>query len=111
VSCKTQLSTAHRKSQTNVCLPSALYLRGDPYETSDAVFGVKQSLVVDLDKVDAATAEEYGVKEGIWLMKHDFVLTTQEETENLRDRNAEEALKKLGLNLKLVDHLPVPDVD
>ena len=75
------------------------------------MFGVKQSLVVDLDKVDAATAEEYGVKEGIWLMKHDFVLTTQEETENLRDRNAEEALKKLGLNLKLVDHLPVPDVD
>ncbi|KAK4189183.1 dioxygenase-like protein [Podospora australis] len=92
-------------------LITALYLRGDPYETSDAVFGVKKSLVVDLDKVDKETAEKYGVKEGSWLLKHDFVLTTQEETEKLRDRLATEALEKLGLNLKLVDHLPVPDLD
>jgi hypothetical protein len=93
------------------CFSSALYLRGDPYETSDAVFGVKQSLVVDLDKVDKVTAEKYGVAEGTWLLKHDFVLTTQEETEALRDQLATEALQKLGLNLKLVDHLPVPDLD
>ncbi|KAK4145406.1 Intradiol ring-cleavage dioxygenase [Dichotomopilus funicola] len=92
-------------------LITALYLRGDPYETSDAVFGVKQSLVVDLDKVDKATAEKYGVEEGTWLLKHDFVLTTQAETEKLRDELATEALRKLGLNLKLVDHLPVPDLD
>lgn len=89
----------------------ALYLRGDPYETSDAVFGVKQSLVVDLGKVDKETAEKYGVKEGIWLLEHDFVLTTQEETAKLKDELATEALKKLGLNMKLVDHLPVPDLD
>lgn len=90
----------------------ALYIRGDPYETSDAVFGVKKSLVIDLEKADAETAKKYGVAEGTWLLKHDFVLTTQEETENLRDQNAVDALKKLGLtNLKLVDHLPVPDVD
>jgi hypothetical protein len=89
----------------------ALYLRGDPYETSDAVFGVKKSLVVDLGKVDKEMAKEYGVEEGIWLLKHDFVLTTQEETEKLRDQLATEALQKLGLNLKLVDHLPVPDLD
>ncbi|KAK4154882.1 dioxygenase-like protein [Chaetomidium leptoderma] len=92
-------------------LITALYLRGDPYETSDAVFGVKQSLVIDLDKVDKETAEKYGVKEGIWLLKHDFVLATQEETEQLRDELATEALQKLGLSLKLVDHLPVPDLD
>lgn len=90
---------------------SALYLRGDPYESSDAVFGVKKSLIIDLAKVDAATAEKYDVKEGSWLLKHDFALTTQKETEDLRDQLAAEALKKLGLNLKLVDHLPVPDVD
>ena len=90
---------------------SALYLRGDPYETSDAVFGVKQSLVVDLGKVDKAMAQEYGVEEGTWLLTQDFVLTTQEETEALRDQLATEALQKLGLNLKLVDHLPVPDLD
>lgn len=73
---------------------------------------MKTSLIIDLDKVDAETAKKYGVKEGSWLLKHDFVLTTQEETEKLRDQNAIDALKKLGLtNLKLVDHLPVPDLD
>ncbi|KAH6688873.1 dioxygenase [Plectosphaerella plurivora] len=93
-------------------LITALYVRGDPYETSDAVFGVKQSLIVDLDKVDAATAAEYGVKEGAWLLKYDFVLVSERETEELRDRNAVEALAKLGLtHLTLVDHLPVPELD
>jgi putative aminopeptidase FrvX len=75
------------------------------------VFGVKKSLVIDLGKVDKETAQEYGVEQGTWLLKHDFVLTTQEETERLRDKLATEALRKLGLNLKLVDHLPVPDLD
>jgi len=84
---------------------SALYIRGDPYETSDAAFGVKPSLLVDLDVVDKWTAEKYGVKEGIWLLKYDFVLTTQENCEKLRDQLAVKALKKL------VDHLPVPDLD
>ena len=86
-------------------------MRGDPYETSDAVFGVKKSLIVDLDKVDEATAAEYGVKPGIWLLRHDFVLVSKQETEDLRDRNATEALNRLGLRLKLMGHLPVPDVD
>ena len=75
------------------------------------MFGVKKSLVIDLDKVDKKTADEYGAKEGDWLLRHDFVLVTQEQTEKLRDRNAVDALEKLGLNMKLVDHLPVPDVD
>jgi hypothetical protein len=56
-------------------------------------------------------AKEYGVKEGSWLLKQDFVLVTEKETADLRDQLAEEALKKLGLNLKLIDHLPVPDLD
>ena len=86
-------------------------MRGDLYETSDAVFGVKQSLLVDLGTVDAEVAKEYGVVEGMLFLKHDFVLVTKEETEQLRDKNAMDALKKLGLNMKLVDHLPVPDLD
>lgn len=89
----------------------ALYLRGDPYEKSDAVFGVKKSLVVDLEKVDKKTAEKYKALEGSWLLNQDFVLVTEKESLDLRDRLATEALKKLGLNLKLVDHLPVPDLD
>ena len=75
------------------------------------MFGVKKSLVIDLQKVDQATAKEYGVEEGTWLLRHDFVLTTQKETEDLRDKLAVEALEKLGLRMKLLDHLPVPDVD
>ncbi|KAI0875287.1 dioxygenase [Hypoxylon argillaceum] len=92
-------------------LITALYIRGDPYETSDAVFGVKKSLIVEPQKIDSATAKEYGVPEGSWILKHDFVLTTDKETENLRDQLAHEALRKLGLNLTLIDHLPVPDLD
>ncbi|KAI2463299.1 dioxygenase [Annulohypoxylon bovei var. microspora] len=92
-------------------LITALYVRGDPYETSDAVFGVKQSLIIDIDKVDTATAKEYNFPEGGLLLKHDFVLTTKEETERLRDENAVKALAQLGLQMKLVDHLPIPDVD
>jgi hypothetical protein len=90
---------------------SALYIRGDPYESTDAVFGVKKTLIIDLDKVGAKVAAEYGVDEGIWLLKHDFVLVTEEETETLRDQHAVEALEKLGLRMKLVDHLPVPELD
>lgn len=89
----------------------ALYIKGDPYETTDAVFGVKQSLIVDLEKVDKETAEAYGCKEGIWLLRYDFVMSTVEESEKLRDELALEALKKLGLQMKLVNHLPVPDLD
>ncbi|KAI1400672.1 dioxygenase [Hypoxylon fuscum] len=92
-------------------LITALYARGDPYETSDAVFGVKQSLIVDFDKVDTATAKEYDFVEGGLLLKHDFVLTTREETERLRDENALKALAQLGLQMKLVDHLPIPELD
>lgn len=72
---------------------------------------MKKSLVIDLDKVDRKTAEEYGVPEGSWLLKQEFVLITEKESLALRDTLAEEALKNLGLRMKLVDHLPVPELD
>lgn len=91
----------------------ALYIPPDPYLTSDAVFGVKNSLITPLSKVSAAQAKEYNVAEGTALLTHDFVLVTDEETVELRDRNALEALGKLfpGTKCKLVDHLPIPDLD
>ncbi|KAI1163928.1 dioxygenase [Nemania serpens] len=92
-------------------LITSLYMRGDPYETSDAVFGVKKSLIVEPQKIDSAAAKQYDVAEGSWILRHDFVLTTDEETANLRDQLALKALEKQGLILKLVDHLPVPDLD
>jgi hypothetical protein len=93
------------------CLCSALYIRNDPYETSDAVFGVKQSLIVDFDTVTKEEAETYDVKEGSKVLRHGFVLVTEKETQELRDKNALEALGKLGRKVKLIDHLPIPDVD
>jgi hypothetical protein len=36
---------------------------------------------------------------------------SEKETERLRDENALSALKKLGRRVKLLNHLPVPDVD
>lgn len=90
---------------------SALYLRNDPYETSDAVFGVKDSLVVDLQRVDKERAEKHDVAEGSWLMTYDFVLVTEQESAELRERRSKEALEKLGRKCRFVDGLPVPDVD
>lgn len=69
-------------------LTTALYLRGDPYETSDAVFGVKESLVVDLGLVDEAMVRLFpGCFVGMKLLTYDFVLVTEQETKRLRDVN------------------------
>jgi hypothetical protein len=89
----------------------ALYLRGDPYETSDAVFGVKESLLIDLGTVDAEQAKTYGVKEGGKLMSYDFVLVSEQESRELREKNAMDAMKDLGFRMKLYNGLPVPEVD
>ena len=92
-------------------LITALYLRGDPYETSDAVFGVKESLIVDLGTVSAEQAKQYDVKESTKLLTYDFVLVTEEESADLRAKKSKEALEKLGRKVKIVEGLPVPDVD
>ncbi|KAI7473309.1 cathecol 1,2-dioxygenase [Hortaea werneckii] len=92
-------------------LITALYLRGDPYETSDAVFGVKDSLLIDLGTVTPEQAKQYGMKEGSRLISYDFVLVSKEESDRLREKNAMEAMQKLGRNMKMYNGLPVPDVD
>ncbi|EEA25456.1 hypothetical protein TMatcc_006319 [Talaromyces marneffei ATCC 18224] len=92
-------------------LITSLYLRNDPYETSDAVFGVKNTLVVDLGTVDATLAAKYGVAEGTPLMTYDFVLVTDVETKALREHNSQVALDKLGRKVKIVNGLPIPDLD
>ncbi|KAH8699013.1 putative catechol dioxygenase [Talaromyces proteolyticus] len=92
-------------------LITSLYLRNDPYETSDAVFGVKNTLVVDLGKVDSALAAKYGIAEGSWLMTYDFVLVTDMETSELRAYNSQMALEKLGRKVRIVNGLPIPDLD
>jgi len=67
---------------------------------------------VDISEVsDEAMASKYGVKVGHKLMTYDFVLVSEEESAKLRDQKAKEALEKLGRRVKIVDGLPVPDLD
>lgn len=48
----------------------------DPYIGSDAVFGVKESLLAKFEKIeDAARAKELEFDDWFWQVKHDFVLT------------------------------------
>ena len=75
------------------------------------MFGVKESLIVDLGKVDKQTAEKYRVKEGTALMTYDFVLVSEKESFDLRAQRSKDALEKLGRKVKIVEGLPVPDVD
>ncbi|CEI70651.1 hypothetical protein FVEN_g862 [Fusarium venenatum] len=93
-------------------LITALYLKDDPYESTDAVFGVKDSLIVPIQKVtDEEMAKKYDVKVGSALMTYDFVLVTDTAAAKLRRKKAEEAMAGLGRNFKFIDDLPVPDVD
>lgn len=81
--------------------------------TSDAVFGVKESLIVPLQTVNSEQAAKYGVEEGTHLLQHNFVLVTSQETSALRDKNAMESMAILfpGKKVELVEHLPVPELD
>lgn len=89
----------------------ALYLRNDPYETSDAVFGVKDSLTVDIGKAGPEVARKYNVSEDHALLAYGFVLVSDAETRALRERNSKMALDQLGRKVKMVNGLPVPDLD
>lgn len=52
-----------------------MFPRGDPYLTSDAVFGAKKSLIVDLKEVDdAALAKKRGKSRFLFTLFFLFVL-------------------------------------
>lgn len=72
---------------------------------------MKESLIVDLGTVDQQTAEKYGVKEGTKLLTYDFVLVSDKESFDLRSQKSQQALENLGRKVKIVEGLPVPDVD
>jgi protocatechuate 3,4-dioxygenase beta subunit len=92
-------------------LITSLYIKGTEYETSDAVFGVKESLIVPLGEVSKEQAQEYSVKEGMKLLSHDFVLVSEKDSADLRAKKAMEAMEAQGRRMKMVEGLPVPDVD
>ncbi len=92
-------------------LITALYLRGDPYETTDAVFGVKSSLVVDFTPLPQSLASQHSLPSHSLLLEYDFVLVTEKEASDLRDEKSRKALEQLGRKIRIVEGLPVPDMD
>jgi protocatechuate 3,4-dioxygenase beta subunit len=92
-------------------LITALYPRGDPYESSDPVFGVKESLIVDLGEVGEEEADRYGVQRGMKCLRYDFVLASEEETMKFREERAREEMQKMGRKITFWQGLPVPEVD
>ena len=68
-------------------------------------------MIVDLGRVNAEQAARYQVAEGSKLLEHDFVLVTEQESNDLRGKLAMEAMEKQGRKMKLWQGLPVPDVD
>lgn len=56
-------------------------------------------------------AKKYDVPLGTHVLQHEFVLVSEEESNALRERNSKEALEKLGMQVRMLDGLPVPDVD
>ncbi|KAJ7230401.1 intradiol ring-cleavage dioxygenase [Mycena pura] len=75
-------------------LTTALYFEGDPYLTSDAVFGVKGSLIVSTTtENDPEVTRARGFKNATshQVLKRDFVLATVEEAAEARKKSMEAA--------------------
>lgn len=67
--------------------------------------------MVDLGTVNAEEAKRYGAMEGSKILKHDFVLVTEKQSTDLRNEKSMQALEKLNRRCKIVNNLPVPDLD
>ena len=56
-----------------------IFVDGDPYLTKDAVFGVKQSLIVEFQRHDDADrAAALNLSNPFWTAEYDFVLARPE---------------------------------
>lgn len=72
-------------------LVTALYAKGDEWLSSDAVFGVKRSLVVELKEIDnEEEVQRRGFPKGrtFKLLQYDFVLVPSDEAEAARQKFA-----------------------
>ena len=78
-------------------LVTQLFLTGDQYLDSDAVFGVKESLVVDCERVETREeAAKYQVEAPFYRMHYDFVLKPAQAEIDL-DREGLESRVRAGV--------------
>ncbi|GJJ13371.1 hypothetical protein Clacol_007623 [Clathrus columnatus] len=77
-------------------LITAVYPEGDPYVTSDTVFGVKKSLVVKLDILESdEEIKKYGFKHGpVKVLNQDFILLTEQQAAEARSKVTEANILK-----------------
>lgn len=75
------------------------------------MFGVKDSLVIELGKVGdvEGLANKYGVSPDTKLLRYDFVLITEEEAKQVQEEEAWKEAKRQDCNLKVVNGLIVPE--
>lgn len=94
-------------------LITALYHRGDPYEFSDAVFGVKTPLLFDLTKLGKEKAAEYNMKPDDWYLKWHFSIITEDQARDTLVKKTRDDLAKVGKGKFVInkDGLPVADLD
>lgn len=94
-------------------LITALYHKGDPYEYSDAVFGVKTPLLFALDKLGDEKAKKYGMKADDWYLKWHFKIITEKQAKDLLVQKSKEDLEKIGRGEYVIndDGLPVAALD
>jgi hypothetical protein len=56
-------------------------------------------------------ANEYHITPGTLVLQYDFVLVSETEASDLREQKSKKALEGLGRKFKMLNELPVPDVD
>lgn len=56
-------------------------------------------------------AKKYQVKPGTPVLTYDFILVSEAEARDLREKEAKKALGALGRKFTMLNGLPVPDVD
>lgn len=87
-------------------------MKGDPYESHDPVFGVKESLLVTLDDLkDPILLKDHDLPPNSKILKQKFVMVSTEEATALRQKNAKEVMETESSKITFYNGLPVPAVD
>lgn len=94
-------------------LITALYHKGDPFENSDAVFGVKTPLLFELVPLGEKLAKRYDMNANDWYLEQNFTIVTEGEARECRIAKSKKILKENveGEFEFNEDGLPIASVD
>lgn len=93
-------------------LITALYHKGDPFESSDAVFGVKKPLLFELVEIGEKKAKQFDMKPTDWFLEWDFTIVTESEAQKFRVEKTRNFLKEFDPTIEINDDgLPIAPLD